>query len=263
MTTLIGYAFIFIVSILGWRLRLLTGSGAIAASIIGGSIYMSYSYTGLFLLGAFFGSSSFWSVYKRELKKKSQDKNAKSERRDWTQVFANGGAAALAAVLGAYFEGEIFFVAFTTALAAANADTWASEIGVLSKRKPFHLLRMKKVESGTSGAVSLLGFAASFAGAFFIAITAAFLYPSLSLTIIFIVCLLGFSGSVVDTILGASIQVYYVCEVCGAETEKKVHCAEPTSRKGGFRFMNNEMVNFFSSFIVALLIFILNGFGLF
>ena len=61
-------------------------------------------------------------------------------------------------------------------MAAANSDTWASEIGSMSKGKPISVKTFKRAERGTSGAVSLLGTFAAVVGSFLIALPSYFLF---------------------------------------------------------------------------------------
>ena len=63
--------------------------------------------------------------------------------------------------------------------AAVAADTFSSELGILSKSKPRLLTswNFRRVPPGTNGGVTLVGTAAGFAGAFLIALTSVILIP--------------------------------------------------------------------------------------
>jgi len=57
----------------------------------------------------------------------------------------------------------------------------------------------------------------------------------------------------VDSLLGASVQAMYTCPKCAKETEKPIHgCGTPTQHQRGWRWLDNDMVNFISSLIGAL-----------
>ena len=60
----------------------------------------------------------------------------KGSQRDWQQVMANGGLAAMASALYYYTGAPIWLLGACICIAAANSDTWASEVGSMSKRKP-------------------------------------------------------------------------------------------------------------------------------
>ncbi|MGM9926256.1 MAG: DUF92 domain-containing protein [Bacillus sp. (in: firmicutes)] len=244
---------IIVMSIAGYYVRSLSLSGAVAAFITGCLIALGFRWQGLLILGAFFASSSFWSKYKKQQKSKLDGMLQKGDRRDWVQVAANGSAASIAALLFYITGQDIWMVAFLAAIAAANADTWASEIGVLSKRRPFYILTGKKVEKGTSGAVSLLGTFASFAGSFFVALVAMLVLHFNSIFVFWLIVFAGFVGSVVDTLLGATIQARYTCDACGLATEKTVHCGRPARLVKGKAWLNNDAVNIASIFIAAIM----------
>ena len=63
--------------------------------------------------------------------------------------------------------------------AAVAADTFSSELGILSKSKPRLLTswNLREVPPGTNGGVSLTGTLAGFGGAFIIALTSLILLP--------------------------------------------------------------------------------------
>ena len=140
------------------------------------------------------------------------------------------------------------------ALAAASADTWATELGILSRTDPILIVSGKRVAKGTSGGVSLAGGAASLLGASVIAAVFLFLFTSgsgsstssntvwLAVGVVFS----GFLGSLVDSILGATLQAIYYCPNCMKETEKHPlhHCGSETQWLRGIRWLNNDWVNF-------------------
>jgi len=141
------------------------------------------------------------------------------------------------------------FLAFAGTLAAVNADTWATELGVLSRRPPRLISTWKVVERGASGGVSLAGLLAALAGAALIAGLAALTAVESNLAgrvfIFGVVTLAGLAGSLVDSLLGATAQVIYTCPACARETERHpTHsCGTATVYKRGWRWLNNDWVN--------------------
>ncbi|MEH6994466.1 DUF92 domain-containing protein [Neobacillus drentensis] len=236
----------------GYRERSLSNSGAIAAVVVGVAVYFGFGLKGLFLLGLFFATSSFWSKYKSSAKKDIEEKLAKGATRDWRQVLANGGCAALLSVIYYFQQDMIWLIGFIVCLASSNSDTWASEIGTLSKRKPLYIRTFKPIEKGTSGAISLLGTAAALFGSMLIAFAGDWLFH-LGIFHFLIIFLFGFLGNVIDTLFGAYYQQVYICTKCGIETEKKVHCKTSAKRIKGYHLVDNDMVNFLSGFIAAML----------
>lgn len=236
----------------GFYGKSLSLSGVVAAVAVGTAVYFGFGANGLVLLGAFFASSSLWSKYKATKKQEMEEKLAKGSRRDWQQVFANGGTAAISALIYSFDQTPQWLLIFAISIASANSDTWASEIGTLSKKNPIDVRSLKRVERGTSGAVSFLGSTAGFFGSLFIASFAGILF-SFDLNTTMFVFLFGCLGNLIDTVLGASIQQVYHCPICGLKTEKKHHCGQPAKQIKGNRFVDNDMVNFLSGFLASLL----------
>jgi uncharacterized membrane protein len=126
------------------------------------------------------------------------------------------------------------------------------------------------VEPGTSGAVSLTGSLAALAGAALVAAIAALLAPQalavvdfwgssltpwISLFPVFLCALLGgIAGSFFDSFLGATVQAIYTCPACQKETERHPHhlCGTETIRVRGWRWLNNDLVNFACSLVGGL-----------
>lgn len=250
---IILYICILAAAIFGYLFQSLTLSGALGAFIVGLLVIIGFQFNGLLLLAVFFLTSSFWSIFKKDKKHKAMETNEKGSRRDFSQVLANGGVAALAALLYYVTENSMFLFAFIIAIAAANADTWASEIGTLSKREPFAIKTLRRAPKGTSGAVSLLGSVASCLGSFTICAISWLLYEEISLATAALLFIFGCFGSIIDTLLGATVQVTYRCEQCQLLTEKTQHCDSKTVYKSGIRWVNNEVVNAASILLAALI----------
>lgn len=248
--------FITITVIIGYHLRFLTRSGSVAAAGVGFVISHSIGVKGLLLLGIFFVTSSLWSKFRRNQKKRIEERHEKTSRRDYQQVIANGGAAALLSVLYAFDAQLDYLLAFCVVIASANSDTWSSEIGTLSKTKPFSFRTWNRVEKGSSGAVSLLGTMVGVLGALMIAISAGCLF-ALSLPNMMAVLIFGVLGNLIDTFIGAYFQPVYECRVCRVETEKLLHCSNSTQIVRGWKYLNNDAVNLLSGIMPALLVLIL------
>lgn len=58
----------------------------------------------------------------------------------------------------------VLYAGYVGFFACCTADTWASELGILSTSDPFLITTLKRVPKGTNGGVSGLGFMASLAG---------------------------------------------------------------------------------------------------
>ncbi|WP_226646791.1 DUF92 domain-containing protein [Mesobacillus subterraneus] len=244
--------FIAIFSVASGFLKLLKPSGAFAAFFTGLSVWAGFGLKGLTLMGVFFLTSSLLSRYKSKVKEQLGEIHEKGSARDWAQVAANGGTAAFAGVANFISPDPVWLLVLAISLASANADTWASELGVLSKQQPISIKSCKRVPRGTSGAVSGFGTAASAAGSLLIALTALSLFGGNLVWVLF-VFMFGLAGSMADTLLGAYFQAGFQCVRCNVHTEKMFHCSTPTKQVSGFSNMNNDAVNFISCFTVAIL----------
>ncbi len=206
------------------------------------------------LLGFFVSSSALSRAFRRR-KASLDEKFSKGSQRDAGQVLANGGVAGLFAFMHLIFPlSDLPFLAFAGTLAAVNADTWATELGVLSRRPPRLISTGKLVERGASGGISPAGLLAALGGAALIGILAAWLAPAVSggragpgsfFILMGLVSLAGLAGSLVDSLLGATLQVIYTCPTCAKETERyPTHtCGTATVYKRGWRWLNNDWVN--------------------
>lgn len=257
----LGAVLALIVAAVTYRLRLLTLDGALAAFLLGWVVFGLGGWEWAVILMTFFVSSSGLSLIFKKRKNQAEKMYAKGGTRDFGQVLANGGLAGICVLLHAAFPASIIpWAGFCAALAAANADTWATELGVLNRRQPVLIVSGKAVEAGTSGAVSLVGSLSAAAGAALIAILARVLLPEEVMVpntfklIVFIV-FAGLTGSFVDSLLGATLQAIYFCPTCQKETEKHPRhgCGTETILLRGKTWMNNEWVNLFCTFSASFL----------
>lgn len=241
--------------------RSLTKPAAIGAFFLAVALYFTGGTFFLILLLVFFASSTLMSHYKATIKDPIEVKlHAKAGSRDLIQVAANGGSALIMALLFAFSQDQAYVVGVAAAFAACNADTWASEIGILSKRSPVSLITLKPVPRGISGGVSFLGLSASLGGGFAIAVTYGFCrlvsentgeYLLLQIGLITIG---GFLGSVIDSLIGSTLQAKYISQETGELTEKPIYDHKPNRLYSGWSFITNDFVNFASSLLAAILV---------
>jgi uncharacterized protein (TIGR00297 family) len=256
----LGLLFSSAIALLAFRRRSLDSSGVAGAVASGTTIFAMGGWTWGVLLVLFFVSSSVLSHFReRDKAQVAADKFSKGSQRDLGQVAANGGVATLIALgYGLTSRPEMresLQAGFTGALAAANADTWATELGVLSSRQPRLITTGRTVAPGTSGAITLLGSAAAALGAFFLGagmwVMQGCRKSRASLPLIGL--LSGLAGSLLDSLLGASVQAVYYCPVCDKETERRVHnCGTKTKPLRGISWINNDIVNFAATLFGAL-----------
>jgi uncharacterized protein (TIGR00297 family) len=236
--------------------RSLTAVGALAGLAVGLGLYWAGGPAVWVLLALFFVSSTLLSRLGHAEKESAEELTGKGDRRDAVQVLANGGPALAMAALWRLTAVPGFYVGAITALAAANADTWASEIGLLSRRQPVSLVGLRPVPRGRSGGVTATGLAASLGGALLIA--AGFLLTRLAggerlrVGTAGVIAAGGFLGSVVDSFLGATLQGRYRSLACEQYTERP-HAATGAQNTltGGLRLVTNDTVNLVSGLVVS------------
>jgi len=268
-SSLLSLIIVLILAIMTFKFRLLTETGTIAAIVVGVCLFVlpTDPYAGWIwfaLLSVFFLSSSAVTKFRKALKEEVNQDFAKGGVRDLAQVIANGAVAVFLAALYRVYPDPMVFVSFVAVVAVSNADTFATELGVLSKSKPFLITSFKKVENGVSGAVSILGTAASVAGAAVVAVAAVLLIslPELyaskmvftapgGLPLFFaVVVAAGVLGSLADSLFGATVQVMYWCKRDKKETERKIHkCGEKTLYYRGIKWIDNDVVNLLSTIV--------------
>jgi uncharacterized protein (TIGR00297 family) len=230
------------------RARSLTAGGAAAAFVVGTIVFAAGGWPGALVLFAFFLPATLLSRLGRARKRRLNG-IAKQGPRDAWQVLANGGVAALCALL-AVGGGPAFAAAFAGAFAAAAADTWGTEIGTLSRASPRSLVTLRPVAAGLSGGVTLLGMLATFAGALLVGCIA----RVVGLAAFLPVALGGVVGALVDSLLGATLQAERWCARCASACETDPHrCGSATVLRHGLAWIENDAVNLAATLAGALI----------
>ncbi len=251
MQLLYGFLLAIIIAFLAYRVHSLNRSGAFAAALVGTIIFGVGGWQWAVLLLTFFITSSALSRAFKKRKQGLDEQYSKGHERDAGQVFGNGGIAALFTLLHGLFPAALWpWLGFAAALAAVNADTWATELGVLSPHPPRMINNLsKQVEKGTSGGISLVGTLAALAGSALIALLAVLLpteHWSLITDYWLLITASGLAGSLFDSILGATVQAIYFCPKDHKETERHpLHtCGTETVHLRGWKWLTNDWVNF-------------------
>ncbi|MCC6904791.1 MAG: DUF92 domain-containing protein [Anaerolineae bacterium] len=253
--------------------------GSLALSGIAGAVVVGtviFGFGGLewgLLLILFFVSSSLLSHFREAEKSRvAAEKFDKGHRRDFWQALANAGAGALLALLYTFHPVPAVMAAFIATMATVTADTWATELGVLSRDLPRLITTWKLVEKGTSGAVSVRGTLATSAGALLIGFAAMLFFSAyesaqsalsggqapwwpifLGMAWTLPVALAGgLAGSLFDSLLGATAQAMYYSPYRQKETEKRIDPnGQPNVFLRGWAWLDNDAVNFVSSLVGA------------
>ena len=145
------------------------------------------------------------------------------------------------------------------AFACCNGDTWASELGgVLSQGDPYLITTRRKVPKGTNGGVSWYGLLVSLLGglligfAYFLTIRYTvdaniLMVSAPQWPMIIFGGLAGLFGSVVDSLLGATLQY------SGIDEQGKIveYPGEGVRHISGWRILDNHSVNLLSSIITG------------
>jgi uncharacterized protein (TIGR00297 family) len=241
---------------IAWAARLLTVSGALAATLVGAAAMIGGIRWVVMLLLFFAGSNLLSRWRSRERDQLVGSFIEKGSRRDAWQVLANGGVFGAAAVLadsGAVITWEAVGIG---AIAAATADTWSTEVGTVLGGTPRSILNGRQVVPGTSGGITIAGSTAAIAAAILAAIVAVSLDWSTPAPAI---VLGGIAGSVIDSLLGATVQERRWCPSCQSLTERHIHlCGTTAVHRGGIRGCGNDIVNLLSTVAGAVVTWIIS-----
>jgi uncharacterized protein (TIGR00297 family) len=186
--------------------RFLDLAGAASAVVIGTAITAGLGLAGLALMVVFFVIGSTATRMGHRVKAARGIAQAGGGARGWRNAWANGGVAALLALLAAVAPESlrgIFVLAYAASVATAAADTCSSEIGKAYGRRTVVIMTLRPAAPGTEGAVSLEGTLGGLAGGFLVAAVGAMagLYSWSGAAVVGVAGLLGsLAESVVGTV---------------------------------------------------------------
>lgn len=244
-----------VVSGASYRSKQLTAGGAVAAFLVGFIPTYVLGFGALATLLLFFIAAGVLGKIAKRINTFDVMKiHKKGGTRDAVQVYANGFMALLAGLLYALNPSMPFLVMFGSAVGEAASDTFASEVGILSKTKPVSIITGRPMTPGLSGAVSPLGLASGLLGAVLIGLCfwGCFLPISpKSAAYASVVALSSFFGCLIDSVLGATLQAHYYDEVNDHITERSEVDGRTLPLERGIRWIDNDMVNFISNVIAA------------
>ncbi|MCX2728439.1 DUF92 domain-containing protein [Thermomicrobium sp. 4228-Ro] len=234
------------IAYLGYQRSALDRGGALAAAAVGALVYAGGGFAWSLPMIGFFASASILTRIRSVRQRAGHTAGSEETARTARQVAANGGVAALLGLLEFCTPRPAWTAPYLGAVAAAAADTWATEIGGLSPGLPRSLRTGRPVPHGTSGAVTPLGTAAMVAGAGLVALLAPRTVPR------WVVLLAGCTGAVVDTLLGATVQARYRCACCSRIVEDPRHdCPGRVQRESGLPGVTNDTVNVLATLCAA------------
>ncbi|OAY26654.1 protein PGR [Manihot esculenta] len=261
------------IAIRAYRRKSLDLSGALAGFLVM-TIHFAINYRFGAILLAFFLSSSKLTKVGEEKKRRFDADFKEGGQRNWIQVLFNSGISAVLAVLIwklSGWEDKCLDTKESTVITSliggiighyscCNGDTWSSELGVLSDAQPRLITTFKPVRKGTNGGVTMLGLVAAAAAGSVIGLTFVLFgffttkceydVALKQLLVVPLAAMAGLCGSLIDSLLGATLQFSGFCTV----RKKVVGKPGPTVKKiSGLNFLDNNAVNLVSILLTSLL----------
>jgi uncharacterized protein (TIGR00297 family) len=256
VNALVDLAIVVAFAVIAIEAKAIDRRGFLASVVVGYPILLGGGWTWFVIVATFFVLGVAFTWYRYEYKKSIGTAQEKGGTRNWPNILANGGVAALLG-LGEFLGGGLLFaVLYVGAVSAAASDTVATELGLLNRSPPRLITDPRRVVSpGTSGGVSPMGFAGTFLASALIGLVAAMLGVADGLQAPYVAAVSiagGLAGSVADSVAGATFQRKGFCVVCGKPSENLNHCGEPTRYSSGLRFVDNHVVNILATVFGAL-----------
>ncbi len=245
----LGTSLAIVIAVASYYVGFLSLSGSVAVFLLASPVFGIGGWKWTLPILAFFILSSILSKLGKGRKGELSDIFEKGSKRDYAQVLANGGIPGAILIGSVFIRGIDFYPLYVAAVAAVTADTWGTEIGLMRRNKTVLITTLREAPAGINGGISGLGMLGGLMGSAVVALVA---FPWLSgWDVAGLIVGAGVSASLIDSLLGATMQAKFRCSSCGKETEKRMHCAgspdHPTTQGvlvSGTRWMNNDAVNF-------------------
>ena len=256
LLTFIGLIGSTIISLIGYHLKAISFDGIFTTILIGTLITLSGNLATWASIIFLFGSSLIIKLIKSlffpDSFKIEEKRHEKQGARDSFQIISNTAPATLCLILYTYTRDSNFLIAYLSSLAGATADTWGSEIGILSTGRTIDLTTLKITPKGISGGVSSLGLFASLLGSF--SSVTVFLFFNffqpipISRQDVLLIIGIGFLASLIDSLLGSLFQgIFETPHHELTEKQKNNHLVR------GHKWLNNDGVNFITNSISAII----------
>ena len=237
-----------VIAVLAYLARALDAGGALGAYVMGVIVLWTTRFEGFFLFLLFFLSCTVVGKVSKRLRKGRQEiEEKKGHRRDLLQVLSNGLMTTIAALLWFFTTKNVALIMFGAAVAEATSDTFAGEIGRLSRKGPVSVRNLRPVPAGMSGGVTFLGMAGAFLSSAAMALCWHLWFSGTNLYSAVLVGLTGFAGAVIDSYLGAFVQAHYKDPDTGMLTEQDEKDGRKLELSQGIRWVDNDMVNLLSN----------------
>jgi uncharacterized protein (TIGR00297 family) len=207
-----------VLAAIGYVARSVDLSGAVGGWVLGAIIILFAWWPMYVALLAFFaiGSGATKLGYRR--KAAAGLAQEKGGRRSFSHAFSNVGVAAICALAWSRYsrshwpidESVIVYLMGIASLATAAADTTASEVGQLAGKRAFLPLTLRRVPTGTEGAISMEGTMAGLGGGFLVAVAGVVAFQRLftrsqeiAWTAIALITAAALAGSYLESIAGS------------------------------------------------------------
>lgn len=253
----------------------ISASGAVVGLLFAFILSVA-SHTFFASLVAFFLAGSRATRFRAKRKSQFEADHVEGEgNRTWVQVLCNAGIGTQLALVylldcgsgerpidfNRDYHGSWLAMGVMSSLACSSGDTLASELGsVLGTEQPRLITTGRKVPRGTNGGVTVVGFVMSFVGGAIVGLgywtvlwltapaTHSWATSPAQWPIVWVGGLAGLFGSLVDSVLGATVQ-------WSGETPDGKIVEMPGERVAyisGSRFLNNHSVNMFAGIVTAM-----------